>query len=306
MAEWLCSGLQSRLRRFDSGFSLHMNVGIIGFGFVGKALKSSFNNKVNYKIIDPNLKTNIDDLVPLSPNIVFVCVPTPMNDDGTQNIKILKKVIDELEEKLKNTKIVIKSTVLPDYLNELSKKNIKLVYNPEFLRESFANNVFINAKFILFGSTNDNYSNELSEFYKCFTNCKTNDYIKTDLLTASLVKYTINSYLASKVVFFNELFEVFSSLNHDVGWDNFIKILQMDPRIGSSHMEVPGHDGMKGFGGACFPKDINALYDFSVKKEKSMDILKYVISKNNTIRKSYNKTTEREKEQNINFDTNQD
>ena len=278
-----------------------MKIGIVGFGFVGSALNDALKNNVKVKIIDPRLNTKIDDLVEHAPDFIFVCVPTPMKNDGTQDLKILNQVIDELENKVPNTNIVIKSTVLPNYLKKISDRDLKIIYNPEFLRELFAREDFINAKFILFGSDNDKNFNELKKFYKTYTYCRTKEFVTTDLITASIVKYSINSFLAAKVIFFNELFEVFKRLDNEPSWKDFIKILQLDERIGSSHMDVPGHDGMKGFGGACFPKDINALYNFTQSMNQSMGILKYVISKNNSIRKSYNKT-DREIEQNIIFD----
>ena len=116
-----------------------------------------------------------------------------------------------------------------------------------------------------------------------------------------LSKYTINSYLASKVMFFNEVHNLFKKSGTDENWENFIDAVSSDSRIGRSHMKVPGPDGRYGFGGACFPKDTQALYNYSLDEESPLKILKKVIDLNNHIRGSYESETDRENEQNINF-----
>ena len=93
--------------------------------------------------------------------------------------------------------------------------------------------------------------------------CKTKEHIFTDLKTASLIKYSINTFLASKVIFFNELHSIYEKLDVKDSWESVVNIISRDNRIGDSHMDVPGHDGRKGFGGACFPKDSLALIKFA-------------------------------------------
>ena len=153
---------------------------------------------------------------------------------------------------------------------------------------------------IVFGG-NENSSKALGEFYKNYTKCIYKDYIFTDPITASFIKYTINSFLATKVSFFNELNQLFQESGAEDTWSNFINAVSIDNRIGSSHMQVPGHDGRLGFGGACLPKDSNAFLSYADKKNKELNVLKSAINTNNNIRASYNKLTSREVEQNINF-----
>ena len=85
-----------------------------------------------------------------------------------------------------------------------------------------------------------------------------------DSKSASLIKYTINSFLASKVIF-NQIKDVFNSSSIEIDWDYFIDCISNDTRIGNSHMMVPGPDGKNGFGGACFPKDLSALINYAEK-----------------------------------------
>tara|TARA_B100002052_G_scaffold242173_1_gene226911 strand:- start:17991 stop:18839 length:849 start_codon:yes stop_codon:yes gene_type:complete len=278
-----------------------MKVGIIGFGFVGKALANGLNNSDIFKV-DPKLGKSIDDLINFMPEIVFVCLPTPMLDDGNQDINLILSTIKKLDETQFDGLIVIKSTVLPNHIDELMKCSKNIVINPEFLREKTADEDFVNSDLIVFGGKSENCK-KLSNFYTNNTNCINKEHIHTDPTTASLIKYTINSFLSTKVVFFNELKNIFNASNNSETWKNFIDYVSRDRRIGNSHMEVPGPDGRFGYGGACFPKDTNALLKYSQEIQNEFNLLKNVISINNQIRDGYNEPTEREKEQNINFKT---
>lgn len=277
-----------------------MRVGIIGYGFVGKALRNGLSSSTEVSIIDPKLNTSEIDLLAFNPEIIFICVPTPMGDDGTQDISILNLVIDNLKKLNFNCPLILKSTILPNVLEKMSTEISNLVYNPEFLREKHANEDFINPNMIVIGSKNNDAIKFLENFYKKYTKCKCNKYIKTDISTASLIKFTINSFLATKVSFFNEINCVFSETNTSETWDNFIKFLSYDKRIGDSHMSVPGHDGRLGFGGACLPKDSLAFTKYAELNNCKLNVLKTAISVNNTIRQQYN-VDNRESDQNINF-----
>ncbi len=279
-----------------------MKVGIIGFGFVGKALRKGLKDNVKCIEIDPKLNTDINDLIKHKPDIVFICLPTPMNDDGTQNIDIVNNVISEINKFNSNILIVLKSTILPKYVNDISKISSNIVINPEFLRENFAEEDFINSNIIIFGGRKSN-CNKLSYFYENHTNCICKEYIITDGASASLIKYTINSFLALKVIFFNELKSVFDNLDTQTKWLDFINALSKDKRIGDSHMNVPGPDGRHGFGGPCFPKDVSALIEYSKEIGFELSLLKKANSINNNIRAQYNDLTDREKEQNIKYNT---
>tara|TARA_X000000950_G_scaffold38472_1_gene41091 strand:+ start:3927 stop:4781 length:855 start_codon:yes stop_codon:yes gene_type:complete len=278
-----------------------LKLGIVGHGFVGKATDWGFNKRISKFIVDPLLNTSVSDLKDFKPELVFICVPTPMGDDGSQDSSIIEEVIKELIIYCPNAIKVVKSTVLPSILDKLHKLDSKLIYNPEFLREKHANTDFVNSDMIIFGGDR-NISSQVSNAYLRHSRCKTKEHIFTDLKTASLVKYSINTFLASKVIFFNELHSIYEKLDGNDSWESVVNIISRDNRIGESHMDVPGHDGRKGFGGACFPKDSKALLEYAKKQNIELSVLKSVVSKNNKIRKKYESLSEREKEQNVSFD----
>ena len=279
-----------------------MKIGIIGFGFVGKALKNGLKDNVDSIEIDPKLDTNIGDLHDHKPNIVFICLPTPMNDDGSQNIDIVKDAIFELNKYDSNILVVLKSTILPKHVIEISNLTKNIVINPEFLRDKHANEDFINSEIIVFGGEKENCK-KLAKFYENHTKCICKDYVFTDNISASLIKYTINSFLALKVVFFNELKSVFDILNSQNDWLKLINAVSKDKRIGDSHMDVPGPDGRYGFGGPCFPKDVKAIIEYSKEVGSELSLLNKANTINNNIRAQYNEVTVREKEQNIKFNS---
>jgi len=278
-----------------------LKLGIVGHGFVGRATDWGFNKRIEKFIVDPLLNTNIRDLKEFSPEIVFVCVPTPMSDDGSQDSSIIENVIKELVSNCPNAIKVVKSTVLPSLLDELKKIDLKLVYNPEFLREKHANEDFVNSEMIIFGGDR-NISTQVSNAYLRHSRCKTKEHIFTDLKTASFIKYSVNTFLASKVIFFNELHSVYEKLDVKDTWESVVNIISKDLRIGNSHMNVPGHDGRKGFGGACFPKDSLALIKFADSIGTNLNSLISVVKINNKIRSEYKNLDLRESEQNISFD----
>ncbi len=280
----------------------NMKIGIVGFGFVGKALKNGLRDSVDCIEIDPKLDTNLSDLSNHKPDIVFICLPTPMNDDGSQNIDIVRDAIFELNKHDPNILVVLKSTILPKYVIEISKLTKNLVINPEFLRDKHANEDFINSEIIVFGGEKEN-CDKLAKFYENHTKCLCKDYVVTDNISASLIKYTINTFLALKVVFFNELKSVFDNLNSQNDWFKFINAISKDKRIGNSHMNVPGPDGRYGFGGPCFPKDVKALIEYSREIGSELSLLNKANTINNNIRAQYNDVTVREKEQNIKFNS---
>ncbi len=277
-----------------------MKIGIIGYGFVGKALFDAFHDSVEAFKVDLKLNTTIENLCQFNPDATFICLPTPMQDDGNQDIS----VVEETFVKIKNLNlpglIILKSTVHPGNINILEKLLPNFVYNPEFLREKHASDDFINSKLIVFGGKQDS-TNKLSKIYSNYIKCKHSDYIFTDAVSASLMKYTINAFLATKVIFFNEIHNLFNATNTNESWENFIKFLSRDSRIGNSHMMVPGHDDRFGFGGACFPKDTAAIMKYSNSLDIELGLIKNAISTNNQIRAKYNKETDREYEQNIKY-----
>ena len=278
-----------------------LKLAIVGYGFVGKATDQGFNKRVTKYIVDPLLGTSIAELKDFEPEIVFICVPTPMKDDGSQDASIISSVTQDLSKYCPKAIKVVKSTVLPSVLDELKSIDAYLVYNPEFLREKHANFDFIKSDMIIFGGDR-NISKHVSNAYLRHSRCETKEHIFTDLKTASLIKYAINTFLASKVIFFNELHSLFNNLETSDDWDSVINIISRDKRIGDSHMQGPGHDGRKGFGGACFPKDSLALIKFAKNLGVNLNSLISTVRINNKLRSKYTELDSRESKQNVSFD----
>ena len=177
-----------------------MKVAIVGYGFVGRALGESLSDETQLLIIDPKHNTSLKDLQGFCPAFTFICVPTPMNDDGTQDISIVNAVINEINIYVRDSIIVLKSTVLPSHIESILGACPSIILNPEFLRENTANEDFINSSLILFGGDEEACIN-LSNFYKQYTKCKNMNHTFVDAISASLLKYAINSFLATKVRF---------------------------------------------------------------------------------------------------------
>jgi len=277
------------------------NIAIVGHGFVGKATDFGISKNVSKVIIDPKYGNSIIDLREFNPAYVFVCVPTPMGKNGKQDNSIILQVVDEITKNLPESIVIIKSTVLPDILIKLQKNNRNIVYNPEFLREKNAEEDFINSRMIIIGG-DMSVCKSVANLYSKHSKCITKEYVYTDIKTASLIKYSINTFLSAKVTFFNEIYDLFSHISAEDSWENFIKYISLDERIGSSHLQVPGHDGLRGYGGACFPKDVAALLQFSKQNDIELNTLKASFEKNNKIRSQYKDKLSRELDQNISYD----
>lgn len=275
-----------------------MRIAIIGMGFVGSAVKNSmreleFLHGFNFQEIDPKLGTSRADLE--NPDITFVCVPTGMNDDGTINSSILEETLDYLITHF-NSLIVVKSTITPD----LAKKyENHILYNPEFLTEANANNDMLHPQLQVFGTLRKTDAVALEHFYKRYTYIADCPIHVVTPVEASFIKYGINSYLASKVTWFNQ-FELLVS-GYGADYKAVTKAMSGDKRIGSSHMQVPGPDGKRGFGGSCFTKDTMALIRFSQSHTVPFALLEEIIEYNNKIRSQY-ELSDREKEQNVRYD----
>jgi UDPglucose 6-dehydrogenase len=279
-----------------------LKIGIVGHGFVGKAVDFGFSVNVEKTIIDPNYNTSIDDLKKNVPEVIFICVPTPMQSDGAIDCSIIIDVVNEITKKEINSVIVIKSSITPSTLKLCNEINpTKIVYNPEFLTERNANSDFVNPRVLVIGGSDKN-TQFVHEIHQKNSSCADCPVFFTDLISASLVKYTLNTFLATKVLFMNEIYKIHNSLETSSSWHDFTEILKAEGRIGSSHLDVPGPDGRFGFGGACFPKDLSALIKFSENEGENLELLKSVRAINNKIRLGYEDLDSREKDQNVSFD----
>ena len=220
-------------------------IGIIGLGMVGRAVKSGFT--CHAFVSDPKYNTvSVEDICRLDPNAIFVCVPTPTDDT---KYELLRSVLQRIRATPYQGLVVVKSTVLPQYIEEFN-----VIYNPEFLSRATAYDDFINPPFVLIGG---NRADELVELYKQESEVDTSRVFVTDLKTASLAKYIMNSFYATKITFMNQMYDV--AQQQGVEWNQLTDILAQQPWMGTHHFQVPGPDGERGFGGPCLPKDTEAL-----------------------------------------------
>lgn len=230
-----------------------------------KLLKDAINKK---KIIFTNDFNEI-----LKTNITFITVGTPTTSNGKINLRYIENVISSLLKILKFKKkkhtVVIKSTVIPTttlkkiYPKFSKLKNIKLVVNPEFLRESSAINDLLNPHLIVIGENKENDSSELKKYYKNFYS-KCPEILITDFSSAEMIKYSNNAFLATKISFINSIANICQKIpNSDV--KTIAYAIGKDPRIGSQFLNAG-----PGFGGSCLPKDLTALIEFSKKIDNSI------------------------------------
>lgn len=279
-----------------------MKMGIIGHGFVGKAIDYAFSGDAPLEkmVVDPKYYENtIDDLISFDPNIVFVCLPTPSKDDGSIDSTMVEETVKTLIAESQSF-IVIKSTITPDVAVKLCMLDTRIVYSPEFLSEGNAKQDIVNSSFLLVGVTEPGAAQYLEQIYNFYSICNATPTITVSPVEASLIKYGINTFLATKVTFMNELYNLVSS--YGGSFQQVLRGMLADMRIGYSHTKIPGTDGKKGFGGACFPKDLSALINFAESEGNTeLELLKSVRSVNNKIRSQY-ETDDREKANNIKFD----
>lgn len=272
-------------------------LGIVGYGFVGKAVSYGFQHRdVDQYIIDPKLGTTLNNL-PEDCDVVFVCLPTPMGADGRIDSSILEDVYTDLRDYVSNdTLIVIKSTITPDIVNNFAQRGV--VYNPEFLAEKNALYDFVNPQFHVFGGYDDD-ALYLERVYDVYSLCNPCHVFRVSHIDASFIKYGINTFLATKVTFFNQLYDCVNK-EPDANFAAVIAVIGSDSRIGPSHTKVPGFDGKRGFGGACFPKDCTALVTY----DNSLTLIRESIRINNEYRSTY-ELDEREKAQNVHYEQTQ-
>ena len=260
-------------------------IGIIGQGFVGNAIYQKFKDYfvVSTFDLDPQ-KRNTDSLekVVEKSDFIFVCLPTPMKlSDGSCDVSIVEKVLSDINRIGKKIIVVIKSTITPGTTENFNKsfKNIDIVFNPEFLTEANAVQDFNDQKRIVLGGPRPSTTKLRRIYTKVFPKAH---IIKTDSTHAEMVKYLTNSFLATKVSFANEIYQICNEL--DLDYDKVVEYSTLDERLGKSHWSVPGPDGDFGYGGHCFPKDVKALIHLSEKIGLDPSMLRSTDEKNDQVR----------------------
>jgi nucleotide sugar dehydrogenase len=255
-------------------------VGIIGNGFVGESQAFSFSPTSDVKIYDVNpLKSTHTLSEVLKQKFIFVCLPTPMDINGIQDLSFIESFFSEIPNNIESI-FIIKSTILPGTTKRLIDKfNLKIIFSPEFLTERTSKlDMLTQARIVLGGDPN--LTNEVkSLFVERFMN---RNYIITDSTTAELIKYMNNTYFATKISLMNEYFRLSEKLGVD--WETAKYGFVSDGRIADSHLHIPGPDGKLGFGGTCFPKDINALINLGKELNTPMNVLEAAWKTNLEIR----------------------
>ena len=257
-----------------------IRIGVIGKGFVGTAVAHGFSHQTGYganiKIYDINPSKSVNTLEETvnDSDFIFLSVPTPSHKDGSIDLSIVEQALHSVSKvnQNENNIVLLRSTVVPGTTRSLQEKfsNLRFVFNPEFVTERSASFDFINQTRVILGGKKE-CTNLVSKLYKN----RFGEYLpvlETDFETAELIKYMNNLFFATKVSFLNEMKLLADKVGVD--WSDAIEGFILDGRIGHSHISVPGPDGKFGFGGSCFPKDIQALIDFGNKNGIEMNVLK--------------------------------
>jgi len=261
-----------------------MSIGIIGNGFVGEAIRE--NLKKHYDVLaydtDPK-KTDCHSISVLTSQckFIFVSVPTPMFLDGSPDLSIIFDVMDNISKDYNDNIIILKSTVIPGTSRQIKRRHpeLKIVFSPEFLTEANSVKDFKDCNRAIFGGQKKDTHQCVQMMQKVFP---AKQYVKTDWETAETVKYFINTFLATKVSFANEMKQLCDSAGTD--YSSVVELALLDDRIGKSHLQAPGPDGYHGFGGKCFAKDLNALIHFCVSRKVKPTLLQAAWLKNLEVR----------------------
>lgn len=244
------------------------SIGVVGSGTIGSAISEAFSHYTNVKVYDINKR--LDDYVNvINQDILFLAVPTPMLKDGSTDLSIIDSALEKLANNVIPNRVkpvIIKSTIPPAQLGQLMLKygeNLLIIFSPEFLTERTSYHDYIQSNRFIFGT--------LHEFDKTPEAKLVSDLFElrfpsvpqywTTFAEASLIKYAANTFFTIKLSFMNELKQLATAWN--VNYESLIGKVMLDPRIGRSHFNVPGHDGKFGWAGVCFTKDIHSFIDIA-------------------------------------------
>jgi len=247
-----------------------MKIAIIGYGHVGHAMEKLLMNHYEIVLFDVKARYSTIDQVNAC-DLGIVCVPTPMNENGSCNTELVSEVLSWLKTPIR----LIKSTVNPGFTMQYTDT----VFSPEYIGESkYYNPIYKNVAemdFVIFGGSKDR-THECVKIFKPVLGPLVK-YFETNSITAEIVKYMENSFFATKVTFCNEFYEICKAFN--VNYDEVREMWLADQRINRMHTAV--FDDNRGFSGKCFPKDVNAIIKAVEEKGYSADLLKQVLKSNN-------------------------
>lgn len=247
-----------------------ISLGFIGAGMVGGAMIRAFSQYNPITVYDRDMEQGSLMEVCACSEVIFVAIPTPMRKSGECDTRALHDLCLEIDALVNPTPIVelvISSTCPPAFFGALNKelKNVNLLFMPEFLTERTADVDFMNSPRFVIGEQFPGMGSPSK-----LETVVQNRFPRTKIANmsweeAAFVKYGTNVFFATKISFFNELYKIIEASNTGADPEIIINEIINDGRIGRSHFQVPGHDGDFGFGGHCFPKDLNAYITFAWK-----------------------------------------
>lgn len=254
-------------------------IGIVGIGFVGGAVRNWFETSSSKKceLFFYDKHKSIGSLEEVNQaDVVFVCVPTPYENKYDDSA-----VTETLRNLTENKIVVLKSTILPGSTERYQKEfpQHALLFNPEFLVARTANEDFLHPGRQIVGYTDKsrNYAEDIMSLLPFAPLAKI-----VPATEAEMVKYFGNTFLATRVVFANQIYDVCEKLGID--YETVKELAGADPRIGTSHFTV-FHDGKRGYSGGCLPKDVSAFIDFAASKGVAPDLLRTVYTINENLLK---------------------
>lgn len=258
---------------------MKIKIVIAGYGPVGVAIEAALLKHPHVEVLvdDPYKDMNVtadDDI-----DGVVICVATPETESGMCETKNVQNVL----EKYGDTRYLIKSAIDPLWISGNAPS--KTTVSPEFLRGTTGANPtqdFLNQEFAIYGGGEMRWWHEL--FKPVLPKLETVRFCS--IQQAAFAKYVENTFLATKVTFFNEMYQIYKSMEH-AGFKDFdvmVEAISIDPRIGLSHTQVPGPDGKFGYGGHCFPKDAEALRNVAHRNATETPLLDAVIETNKLYR----------------------
>ena len=255
---------------------------VIGKGFVGDAVGSALVKSHTILYHDPakGENYNIRQLGDLDG--IILCLPTPMDEEGFCDDSLVNDYYWKIREISNTVHVLIKSTTSVATLQNLQcELDEYLTFSPEFLVAANARSDMVNAPFFIYSGVSGKGAIFWGEVFKpCVKNWE-NAYYTDSMVEAGFVKYAINSFLATKVTFMNELYDLYSTITMGHGnFDNIAALMSLDKRIGASHMQVPGPDGKFGWGGACFPKDTSEFVKLGEFNMQPLTLLETAIKSN--------------------------
>ena len=265
-------------------------IGIVGQGFVGNAVYQKWKKYYDVQTydLDENKSTSTLHNLVMMCNTIFVCLPTPMKENGSCDLNILESSLFEINtltefECRGNKTVIIKSTIPPGTTEQLNKqfRHLNILFNPEFLTERNAEEDYNNQNRIIIGGPRPESTQVVRLFSKVFPNAR---IIKTHSTYAEMVKYMTNAFLSTKVSFANEIYQICEKVGAD--YDKVVEYATLDERLGKSHWMVPGHDSDFGFGGHCFPKDLSALIHLSEDLMTTNNVLRATRDTNDDVRRN--------------------